>query len=128
MSAGKITPISAARGAQEHAARSAQPEVALALAKAILDGFDRHYRLLRDAAQRAKALFEKADWPAMGELARERMVMYDRRVEEAVAALLARFPEAEGDETLWPAVKLAYIGLLHEHLQPECAETFYNSV
>jgi len=54
--------------------------------------------------------------------------MYDRRVEEAVRGLLDRFPEAEIDETLWPAIKLAYIPLLHEHRQPECAETFYNSV
>jgi isocitrate dehydrogenase kinase/phosphatase len=54
--------------------------------------------------------------------------MYDRRVEEAVRALLDRYPEAEVDEALWPAIKLAYIGLLHEHKQPECAETFYNSV
>jgi len=63
----------------------------------------------------------------MRALARERIQMYDQRVEEAVAELRARFPEA-GDETLWPAIKLAYIGLLHEHRQPECAETFYNSV
>ena len=54
--------------------------------------------------------------------------MYDRRVEEAVRGILDRFPEAEVDETLWPAIKLAYIPLLHEHRQPECAETFYNSV
>src|SRR5258706_3902055 len=64
----------------------------------------------------------------MRELARERIQMYDRRVEEAVRPLLDRYPEAEVDEALWPAVKLAYIGLLHEHKQPECAETFYNSV
>ena len=54
--------------------------------------------------------------------------MYDTRVEEAVRGILDRFPEAEVDETLWPAIKLAYIPLLHEHRQPECAETFYNSV
>ena len=54
--------------------------------------------------------------------------MYDARVEEAVRGILDRFPEAEVDETLWPAIKLAYIPLLHEHRQPECAETFYNSV
>jgi isocitrate dehydrogenase kinase/phosphatase len=63
----------------------------------------------------------------MQALSRERIQMYDLRVEEAVAAVRARFPEAQGDE-LWPAIKLAYIGLLHEHRQPECAETFYNSV
>ncbi len=98
------------------------------IARAILEGFDRHYRLFRQAAVRAKALFERADWAAMRELARERIAMYDRRVQEGVESLLARFPEAETDETLWPAIKLAYIPLLHEHRQPELAETFFNSV
>jgi isocitrate dehydrogenase kinase/phosphatase len=98
------------------------------VAGAILAGFDRHYRLFREAAIGAKALFERAAWDEMRHLGRERILMYDRRVQEAVDALLARFPEVEGDEALWPAIKLAYIGLLHEHRQPECAETFYNSV
>jgi len=64
----------------------------------------------------------------MRRLARERIQMYDQRVQEAVDLLLARFPDAAKDESLWPGIKLAYIGLLHEHQQPECAETFYNSV
>lgn len=54
--------------------------------------------------------------------------MYDARVQEAVDALLERFAQAARDEALWPAIKHAYIGLLQEHKQPECAETFYNSV
>jgi isocitrate dehydrogenase kinase/phosphatase len=61
-------------------------------------------------------------------LASERIQMYDRRVAEAVDLVLARFPDAAADESLWRGIKLAYIGLLHEHKQPECAETFYNSV
>ena len=105
--------------------RSGRPE---GVARAILAGFDKHYRLFREAAVEAKLLFEGAAWPQMRKLARERIQMYDRRVEEAVRALLDRYPEAEVDESLWPAIKLAYIGLLHEHKQPECAETFYNSV
>src|SRR5260370_38803236 len=64
----------------------------------------------------------------MRELARERIEMADLGVQEAVEALLDRYPEAELDESLWPTIKLAYIGLLHDHSQPECAETFYNSV
>ena len=100
----------------------------LEVARAILAGFDKHYRLFRQAAVEAKSLFERAAWREMRALARERIQMYDLRVEEAVRALLDRFPEAEVDESLWPAIKLAYIGLLHEHRQPECAETFYNSV
>jgi isocitrate dehydrogenase kinase/phosphatase len=98
------------------------------IARCILAGFDKHYRLFREAAVQSKALFERAAWAEMRELARRRIQMYDLRVEEGMRALLDRFPEAEVDESLWPAIKLAYIGLLHEHRQPECAETFYNSV
>jgi isocitrate dehydrogenase kinase/phosphatase len=98
------------------------------IARTILEGFDRHYRLFRQAAVDAKGLFERAAWSEMRERARARIGMYDQRVEEAVRALLDRFPEAEVDESLWPAIKLAYLGLLHDHKQPECAETFYNSV
>jgi isocitrate dehydrogenase kinase/phosphatase len=108
-----------------HERRSSLPQD---IARCILAGFDKHYRLFREAAVQAKALFESADWAAMRELARERIQMYDRRVQEGVDALLERFPQAARDESLWPAIKLAYIPLLHEHMQPECAETFYNSV
>ena len=76
----------------------------------------------------AQRLYERAAWRELQALARERIQMYDRRVEEAVAELKRRFPEAEADESLWTGIKLAYIGLLHDHRQPECAETFYNSV
>ncbi len=98
------------------------------IARAILAGFDKHYRLFREAAVQAKALYERADWAEMRALARARIQMYDRRVQEGVDALLERFPQAARDESLWPAIKLAYIPLLHEHRQPECAETYYNSV
>jgi isocitrate dehydrogenase kinase/phosphatase len=108
-----------------HERRSSLPQE---IARAILAGFDRHYQLFRQAAIDAQALFERADWVAMRKLARERIQMYDLRVQEAVDAVLAHFPEAQADEALWPAIKHAYIGLLHEHKQPECAETFYNSV
>ena len=106
----------------------ARADLTQGVARAILAGFDKHYRLFREAARQAKRLFEAADWSAMRSLARERIQMYDRRVHEAVETVRAAFPRAERDESLWPAIKLAYIGLLHEHRQPECAETFYNSV
>ncbi len=113
----KVLPLHAAR-----ATRAAE------VARAILSGFDRHYRLFREAAQQAKRHFERGEWPQIRSLTRARMEMYDRRVEEAVRSIVDRFPEAEVDEKLWPAIKLAFIPLLHEHRQPECAETFYNSV
>jgi isocitrate dehydrogenase kinase/phosphatase len=108
--------------------RERRANLPLDIARCILAGFDKHYRLFRDAARQAKALFESAAWREMRELARERIQMYDRRVQEAVDELNTCFPQAASDESLWPAIKLAYIGLLHDHRQPECAETFYNSV
>ena len=103
-------------------------ERAAEIARAVLAGFDKHYRLFREAARQAKRHFEGARWDELQAMARERIEMYDHRVAEAVAGILASYPEAETDEALWPAIKLAYIGILHEHKQPECAETFYNSV
>jgi isocitrate dehydrogenase kinase/phosphatase len=108
-----------------HERRSSLP---LEMARLILAGFDKHYDLFRAAAVKAKELYERAAWAEMRALARERIQMYDQRVQEGVDALLEHFPQAARDESLWPAIKLSYIPLLHEHRQPECAETYYNSV
>ncbi len=98
------------------------------IAKTILEGFDRHYRLFREISAGAKGRFERGEWAAQREAGKARIQFYDLRVAEATERLEERFPESGADEALWPAVKLAYIGLLYEHKQPECAETFYNSV
>jgi isocitrate dehydrogenase kinase/phosphatase len=102
--------------------------LALDIARTIRDGFDKHYRLFRETGAMAKQRFERGDWPAVREASKARIQMYDQRVTEAVDVLRERFPDAVRDESLWPEIKIAYIGLLHEHRQPECAETFYNSV
>jgi len=100
----------------------------LEIAETILHGFDRHYRLFRDISAGAKTRFENADWSGGADANRGRIQMYDRRVKETVAGLIENFPHAETDESLWPEIKLAYMGLLYEHLRPELAETFFNSV
>jgi len=103
-----------------------------AIARAILDGFDNHYRRFRYVAQQAKALFEDGNWHAIRERARERIDFYDRRVIEATETIERNFDldsltDAERD-ALWQAVKQSYVALLADHRQPECAETFFNSV
>src|SRR5579862_9624004 len=97
------------------------------IARTIREGFDKHYRLFRQTSARAKQRFERGAWAEVREASKARIQMYDRRVLEAVESIQHHFPSAR-DEWQWPAIKLAYIGLLHEHRQPECAETFYNSV
>src|SRR5690242_7544585 len=99
-----------------------------AIARTILHGFDRHYRLFRETSARAKVRWERGDWAAMHAASEARIFMYDQRVVEAVDAISREFAEVPRDESLWPVIKRAYIALLHEHKQPECAETFFNSV
>ncbi|MEJ8836461.1 bifunctional isocitrate dehydrogenase kinase/phosphatase [Ramlibacter sp. AN1133] len=98
------------------------------IAKAMLDGFNRHYRLFRLESQRAKHRFETADWHGQQRSQRERIEFYDLRVREAVVRLEKEFKAGEQPMDVWHQVKLHYIGLLIDHHQPECAETFFNSV
>ena len=99
-----------------------------AVAQTILDGFDRHYFLFRRFGDEAKFCYEYADWSRAAEGRKERILGYEARVTETVKALDKQFPGIGKNAGLWPDVKTAYISLLLNHLQAECAETFYNSV
>ena len=98
------------------------------IAEAILDGFDRHYRLFREITAGAKQRFEAADWQAVQAKAQERIGFYDRRVGETVAVLRREFHLRDRNDFLWRRVKVEYLRLLPQHHQPELAETYYNSV
>ncbi len=101
---------------------------AFAIAKAMLEGFDRHYRLFRQASTEAQARFEAADWHGQQRAQVLRIEYYDKRVEEAAERLQNEFEAAALPMDVWQQVKLHYIGLLIDHYQPELAETFFNSV
>jgi isocitrate dehydrogenase kinase/phosphatase len=98
------------------------------IAEAILEGFDRHFRLFRETTASARTRFENADWPAAQAAARERIGFYDTRVGETVALLRREFNLRDPSDTLWRRVKVEYMRLLPQINQPELAETFYNSV
>jgi isocitrate dehydrogenase kinase/phosphatase len=98
------------------------------VAKALLEGFDKHYRLFRETSRAAKARFEAADWHGQQRAQRERIEYYDRRVDENVERLQREFDIGSLSMDSWQQVKLHYIGLLTDHHQPELAETFFNSV
>jgi len=98
------------------------------IAKAMLDGFNRHYQLFRSESARAKHRFETADWHGQQRAQRERIEFYELRVKEAVQRLEKEFKAGEQPMEVWHQVKLHFIGLLVDHHQPECAETFFNTV
>ena len=112
------------------------------VAGVLLAGFDRHYSLFRYSAQRAKSLFESGNWRSIQQLSRERIEYYDTRVHECATTLYAALKGSDASPAgasaqqsltraqldFWQAVKAEFIGLLLGHKQPECAETFFNSV
>jgi isocitrate dehydrogenase kinase/phosphatase len=102
--------------------------VAYDIAKAMMDGFNRHYRLFRTESARAKHRFETADWHGQQRAQRERIEFYDLRVKECSNRLEREYRAGEQPMDIWQQVKLHYIGLLVNQHQPELAETFFNSV
>jgi len=102
--------------------------LAFDIAKAMIDGFNRHYRLFRTESARARHRFETADWHGQQRGQRERIEFYDLRVRECSRRLEREFKAAEQPMEVWQQVKLLYIGMLVDHRQPELAETFFNSV
>ena len=122
-------PVRALTAVPAPAATASAEDTARAIAIAIRDGFDRHYALFRDCARAAKTYYETGDWRAIRQVGGDRIDYYDRRVLEAVERIEREYRSAglEAD-ALWERVKLHFIGLLIDHKQPECAETFFNSV
>ena len=98
------------------------------IALAMLEGFNRHYRLFRETSAAARQRFERADWHGQQRAQRERIEFYDKRVEEGAERLQREFDAGSLSMDVWQQVKLHYIGLLTNHHQPELAETFFNSV
>ncbi len=124
--------VTASRPGAVEMAPTALDAAARAIALALREGFDRHYALFRECARAAKRHFEAGQWRAIRHLGHDRIDYYDRRVQETVERIEREFRAAglhgSGADALWERVKLHFIGLLIDHKQPECAETFFNSV
>ncbi|SFZ74110.1 bifunctional isocitrate dehydrogenase kinase/phosphatase [Chitinimonas taiwanensis] len=101
---------------------------AIAIARALIEGFDKHYSIFQDMSRAAKNRFEAGDWHAVQAASKERIRYYDERVDECVARLHDEFHADWLDDDIWQQAKLLFVGMLVNHKQPELAETFFNSV
>ncbi|WP_339937155.1 bifunctional isocitrate dehydrogenase kinase/phosphatase [Undibacterium luofuense] len=113
---------------QPHFPKMLSSQIAFDIARTILDGFDKHYRLFREISQAAAALFARGEWQTFQNNARDRIQFYEKRVRECVQILEDEYDPADLTDQVWREVKLHYMGLLTDHLRPELAETFFNSV
>jgi isocitrate dehydrogenase kinase/phosphatase len=101
----------------------------LVIARVMLDGFNTHYRMFREVSQQAKSHFENGDWHWLQGAVRERIAYYDRYVLLTIDQLQSEFDIRQLQRTTdWQQIKQHYTALLTDHKQPECAETFFNSV
>ena len=98
------------------------------IAQTILEGFNRHFSIFQQITSGARQRFEDADWQGVQRASRERIVLYDHRIEETIALIRELYQIKTLDEDLWRNIRLCYMRLLSFHKQPELAETFYNSV
>lgn len=103
-------------------------QIAFDVARTMLDGFDKHYRLFREVSHQAKIKFEAGDWHGLQQIQRDRIAFYNERVRESSIILEDEYDAENIDDEIWQQIKLHYIGLLTNHHQPELAETFFNSV
>lgn len=101
---------------------------AYAIAQALMHGYNLHYRMFSAEAARAKQRFEVMDWQGQQQALRERIKFYDLQVRACIQRLEEEFSASQQSMAVWQQVKLHYIGLMVGHLQPELAETFFNSV
>lgn len=101
---------------------------AYAIAQALMHGYNLHYRMFSAEAARAKQRFEVMDWLGQQQALRERIKFYDLQVRACIQRLEEEFSASQQSMAVWQQVKLHYIGLMVGHLQPELAETFFNSV
>ena len=70
---------------------SQHPQLSLAIAEAILQGFDKHFTIFQEYTTGAKKRFENADWKSEHSASRERILLYDKRVDEAIQGLKEKF-------------------------------------
>ena len=98
-----------------------------AYAEIVFAGFQRHFQLFSELTGKAGEWFAAGTWQQLRAAVRERIGFYDLRVHETIAQLQAH--SAPDDVATWRRIKAEYLLLLQgDCLQPELAESFYNSV
>lgn len=95
---------------------------------AVRDVFDDYHVRFRTAARRAARHFRTRDWTAVRDETPERLRLYARSVDHAIAQVVRRARDAARERVLWSAMRDEYAGLIQGRPDEEIAETFFSSV
>jgi isocitrate dehydrogenase kinase/phosphatase len=97
-------------------------------AQLTLDAFDSFNAAFKLITLRAKQRFERRDWKGGMWDAAERLDVYGKTLDHALAHLEATFGEIVHDEAFWVAAKREYADLIAPRHDADRAETFFNSI
>jgi isocitrate dehydrogenase kinase/phosphatase len=98
------------------------------IARAMMDGFNRHYRCFAPNRRAPSTASRHRTGTASSAASASASSFTTCACANARKRLEREFKAAEQPMEVWQQVKLLYIGMLVDHRQPELAETFFNSV
>jgi isocitrate dehydrogenase kinase/phosphatase len=97
-------------------------------ARQIVDAFARYNAEFRAITRRAPQRFDARDWKASQRDAVERIELYDRYVQETVAALRLVLGARAIDRSLWQELRSEFAAQIIALSDPEFTKTFFSSI
>jgi len=103
-------------------------EQARILAGLIHAVFIDYYQRSREIPYRAKAAFERRDWPAVTQLSHDRLSIYSLSIDTLGPLLKGACPELVTDEALWAEAEAEYLSQIKGRYEGDLAFAFLQSV
>lgn len=97
-------------------------------AAALVEAFANYNAEYRAITRRAPQRFETRDWRGSQKDAVERIELYDRYINRAVAHMRSRLGEDVTERALWSSIKRRFTELIEAFPDREFDKTFFNSV
>ncbi|HKF98296.1 MAG TPA: isocitrate dehydrogenase kinase/phosphatase AceK regulatory subunit, partial [Steroidobacteraceae bacterium] len=97
-------------------------------ARQIVDAFARYNAEFRAITRRAPQRFDARDWKASQRDAVERIELYDRYVNQTIAALRLALGARAIDRSLWQELRSEFDAQISALSDPEFTKTFFSSI
>ena len=97
-------------------------------ARVLRDVFDEYHEAFRATALRSARHFRARDWLAVRHEAIDRLRLYGRNVERAIAQVTGRARPQPAERALWASMRDEFAALVAGRTDQEIAETFFSSV
>jgi isocitrate dehydrogenase kinase/phosphatase len=107
---------------------TASPSAPRDAARLIDEGFDAYYDAFRSITARAADRFARQQWHAGAEDDRERLALYEKRVQQTLRRVREVFGHDIENRDCWGATREAFAERRRGRPNVELAETFYNSI